>query len=275
MRNTCAFFLLCGLALIALSGCGGSEPSEGLPPSTMPGSPPPKRAPVTDTATAVSPDEIALKTGLRVVVGSRLRGLPTADKYKLTLTSWQLGPAGVDFTDPLHRSGSVTVSEQALESGRAFIAPFFLDTAGPKSAQGPLIWLSRSVYRELHETGASSIAPATLSGGAGTPIAITKTGTDTHALKVLDREVRVPVMKAEDAEGTQYEILDTPANPLVVSVRYSAKSKVGGQQLPDTLTAGSGYDVLAVESGQEAKPGKPTERFPRPQRSVAPANGTK
>jgi len=263
--------LLVGFA--ATTGCGGSESNEGLPPSQLPGSPPARRAPVKETATEANADEVALKTGLRVVVRPILRGLPTSDKFLLNITSWQLGPAGIDFVDPLRQSGKVTVSEQALESGRAFIAPFFLKTGSTTTAPGPLIWLSRDTYRELHDAGESTITPSSLVGG-GASLTLKKTGADVHPLKMLDRDLRVAVLTAEDAEGTQYKILDTPANPLVVSVRYSAKSTVGGQQLPDTLTAGSGYDVLAVESS-DVKPGRPNERFDRPQRSVTPQPGTK
>jgi hypothetical protein len=76
---------------------------------------------------------------------------------------------------------------------------------------------------------------------------------------------------AEDATGTRYEILDTPANPLVVAIRYGARSQVGGAALPDVLLPGSGYDVVAIGSAEQPTTKKKPEPFGQQGQAPPPA----
>jgi hypothetical protein len=273
MRFAVLYVILPAACLI--SACGSNDQPDA--PPTMPGSAPARALPVKDDAEPASADEVVMRTGLKVVFQPLLRGLTSSDRYSLTLTSWQLGPASADFTAPERMRGSVTVSEAARQTGRAFVGPFFWGTGANKAASGPLVWLSQKAFEELRDAGSTVIAPGSLAGGmhggrtaSSAESILRKTGSDTHTLTMIDRRVRVPVIVAEDDTGTRYEILDTSANPLVVAVRYGAQSKVGGQSLSDPLSAGSGYDVIAVEPAAEAKPARTPEQFGAPERITSP-----
>jgi hypothetical protein len=276
MKNRLLLLSICLLVSSTSFACGGSDDDSTSNP------PPPVRAAAPKEASpAASADEIALKSGLMLVIKPTLRGLQSKEGYTLELESWQLGPARVEFSGPLRASGRATVSDQARDSGRGFIAPFFWGTGPDKVASGPLIWLSSASFREIQTGGQTTIVPtslpgSTVAGGTGTqPIGLRKSGTETHTMTMLGRSVSVPVLVAEDDSGTRYSILDTPANPLVVAVRYGPKSTVGGSALPDGLTAGSGYDVVSVELPAPAAVKKPSSEFERPSRSGVPRNGSK
>jgi hypothetical protein len=276
--NRLTVLLSIAVTCLALVACSEPEAEDPPSPSVRPSEP--ARAAPREEGAASSADEIALKTGLTIVMKPVLRGLQSSTKYTLSLTSWQLGPASVAFAGPDNMTGSAKVSEQGREEGRAFVAPFFWGSGQDSAAPGPIVWLSRAAFRELQSKGETSIAPTSLPGGAPpgggsglAPLSLKKTGTATHLMTMLDRQVRVPVIVAEDDSGTQYSILDTPANPLVVSVRYGPRSKVGGATLPDSFSAVSGYDVTAVEQTAQPKLAKPSEPMGRPAPIPTPSQG--
>jgi hypothetical protein len=277
MKDRLLLVSICLLMLSTLVGCGGSDEDDSpAKPAPAPRTLAPKEA----TPTA-SPDEIALKSGLSLIITPILRGRPSSERYSLDLKSWQLGPASIEFSGPMQMAGTVTIPEQARVSGKGFAAPFFWGAGSDKVASGPLIWLSSETFRELQSTGRTTIVPTSLPGSAiasGTstqPIGLRKSGTEMHTVSMLGRSVSVPVLVAEDDSGTRYAILDTPANPLVVSVRYGPKSMVGGSALPGALTAGSGYDVVAIELPKQPTNTRPSEPLGRPSPGGSPRNGAK